>query len=351
MKTLASIVAVGAVTPVGLHAVDSAFSHRASAAAMREAPLVDREGEPITMCFLPSLDPLLTGADRAFVLGRRALEEAVTALGPQASTLRVRLSVSLDEPFSERGPDGAPAAQAFAASLARSVSKLIPDMAVEASFRGPAGPAYLLPPLCEALASGSIDAAILGGVHTDYDPRRIAALSASDRLFRSDNIDAIIPGESAAFAVLMRADTARKLRLRSRAEIRATATAYEKARPDNDESAFQAAGLTAALRTVLAPLAADGLRAGWMLTDLTFEVFRHFELQAATVRTQKLLCEPQQVDSPAQRLGHLGAAAMPLHLVLAVEAFRRGFAPHPFAVSLAGSDAGERGAVLLSAPE
>lgn len=351
MKTLASIVAVGAITPVGLHAADTALSHRAAAAAMREAPLVDRDGEPITMCFLPNLDPRLTGADRAFILGRRALEEALLALGPAASTLRARLAVCLDPSFSERGADGQPVAQAFAASLARGVSHLMPELALETSVRGAAGAAYLLPSLGEALAAGTIDAAILGGVHTDYDPRRIAALSAADRIFRPDNLDAFIPGESAAFVVLMRPDTARRLRLRSRAEIRAVATGYEKARPDNDESAFQAAGLTAVLRTLLGPLGAEGLRAGWILTDLTFEVFRHFEMQAASVRTQRFYCEPQAVESPAQRLGHLGAAAIPLHLVLAAEGFRRGYAPHSIAVSLAGSDAGERGAVLVSAPD
>ena len=207
-----------------------------------------------------------------------------------------------------------------------------------------------MPRLCEALNAGAIEVAILGGVHTDYDPDRIAALVAGDRLFRSDNLDALIPGEAAAFVVLMRPDTARRHQLRTRAEIHAAATAHEKARPDNDESAFQAAGLTTALRTVLAPLGQEGLRSGWMLTDLTFEVFRHFELQAATVRTQRFYCEPQAVESPAQRLGHLGAASMPLHLVLAAEGFCRGFAPHPIAVSIAGSDTGERGALLISAP-
>jgi 3-oxoacyl-[acyl-carrier-protein] synthase-1 len=50
-------------------------------------------------------------------------------------------------------------------------------------------------------------------------------------------------------------------------------------------------------------------------------------------------------------MGHLGAAAMPLHVILAAEAFRRGFAPHPYAVSIAGSDGGERAALLLSAPQ
>jgi 3-oxoacyl-[acyl-carrier-protein] synthase-1 len=104
------------------------------------------------------------------------------------------------------------------------------------------------------------------------------------------------------------------------------------------------------LRSALAPLAQEGLRAAWMLTDLTFETFRHFELQAAITRTQRSFCEPQRVDHPAQRIGHVGAAAMPLHLAPAAEAFLHEFAPHPHAVSIAGSDGGERAAVLIAAP-
>ena len=350
MKTLASIVGVGAITPLGLHAVDTAFSHRAAAAAMREAPLLDAEDEPITMCFLPTLDPLLTGGARALALASRALEEAVLSLGPAAETLRIRIAVSLDEYLGAKAPDGEVAAQRFAADFNAVAARRIPGVVLETSVRGPAGPGYLLPPLCDALATGSIDAAILGGVHTDYDPHRIAALSGAGRLFRPDNLDALIPGEAAAFVVLMRTDVARRVHVRERAKIHAVATAYEKARPDNDEPAFQATGLSAALRSAMAPLAGERLRAGWLLTDLTFETFRHFELQAATVRTQRHFCEPQQVDSPAQRMGHLGAAAMPLHLTLAVEAFRRGYAPHPHCVSIAGSDGGERAAMLVSAP-
>jgi 3-oxoacyl-[acyl-carrier-protein] synthase-1 len=351
MKPIASVVAVGAVTPVGLHAADTALSHRAAAAGMREAPLLDREGEPITMCFLPTLDPLLTGPARALALAARALEEAALSLGPAAKPLRARLAVSLSESFAEAAHGGGTMAQRFAADLAEVAARYLPWITVETSVRGPASPGYFLPSLCDALARGSIDAAVIGGAHTDYDPRRIAALSEANRLFRPDNLDALIPGEAAAFFVLMRPDIARRLHLQPRADLHAVATAHEKTRPDNDEPAFQATGLTSALRSVLRPLADEGLRAGWILTDLTFEVFRHFELQAATLRTQRMLCEPQQVESPAQRMGHLGAAAMPLHVILAAEAFRRGFAPHPYAVSIAGSDGGDRAALLLSTPQ
>jgi 3-oxoacyl-[acyl-carrier-protein] synthase-1 len=346
VRALGSVVGWGAITPVGLHAVDSALSHRAAAAAMREAPLVDLEGAPITMCFLPVLDPRLVGRDRALALGSRALDEALGSLGLAARGLRARLAVSVSEHLVGDAPDLE--AQRIGADLAAVASRHVAVTAIDANARGPAGPGHLLGPLCEALASGAADAVILGGVHTDYDPARIAALDSAGRLFRPDNLDALIPGEAAAFVVLMRGDVAHRYRLRKALEIHAVATAFERARPDNDEPAFQATGLTAAIRSATAPLAQEGLRAGWLLTDLTFETFRHFELQAASTRTQRHFCEPQQVDSPAQRMGHLGAAAAPLHLAIAAEAFRRGFAPHPYALSIAGSDGGERAAVLLS---
>ncbi|WP_437640115.1 beta-ketoacyl synthase N-terminal-like domain-containing protein [Sorangium sp. So ce854] len=350
MKPLAALVAAGAVTPVGLRSIDTAFSHRAAAAAMREAPLVDAKGEPVTMCFLPTLDPLATGAARAAELGARALGEALEKLGPAARGLRMQMALCLDEHLGLRQPGGEVPAQRLAADLAARAEAHAPGISVKVATRGPAGPGLLLPELCDALGRGAIDAALLGGVHTDYDPARIAALDAAGRIFRPDNLDALIPGECAAFVVLMRPDVARRAQLRDQGQIVGIATAHERARPDNDESAFQASGLTAALRSALAPLSERGLRAGWMLTDLTFETFRHFELQAASMRTQHLFCEPQQVESPAQRIGHLGAAAMPLHLSIASEAFARGFAPHPCAVSLAGSDGGERAAVVVVAP-
>ncbi|WP_438043729.1 beta-ketoacyl synthase N-terminal-like domain-containing protein [Sorangium sp. So ce128] len=352
MRPLAVMVAAGAVTPVGLRSIDTAFSHRASAAAMRESPLVDGQGEPVTMCFLPTLDPRVTGAARAVLLAERALGEALEKLGPAARGLRMQMGLCLDEHLGQRPPGGEAPAQRVAAELAARAQSYgcAPEIAVKVSTRGPAAPGFLLPELCDALARGTIDAALLGGVHTDYDPARIAALDAAGRLFRPDNLDALVPGECAAFVVLARPDVARRALLRELGQIVGLSTAHERARPDNDESAFQATGLTAALRAALAPLAERGLRAGWVLTDITFETFRHFELQAASVRTQQLFCDPQQLECPAQRIGALGAAAMPLHLAIASEAFARGFAPHPCAVSLAGSDGGERAAMVVVAP-
>lgn len=339
MKLDLAIVGAGAVTPVGLGALPTAMACRAAAAVMREAPLADASGEGVTMCFLPIYDPRLEGRERAITLGARAFEEALASIGPLLDGARVKVLVTFDEDTAERYH---PLSQA-----AKQITQSLPSASVEGSTGGPGA---ALSAAAESLASGAFDIVVWGGVHTDYDVARIAALARADRLFRPDNLDSLIPGEGAAFVALMRPKDAKKRGARAFASIQSAAWAKERARPDNDEPAFRATGLTAALRGALDPLLAKGLAAGWVMTDLSFESYRLYEFQAATTRLSKALVEPYLVDSPAQRIGALGAAAAPLHLTLAAEAYRRAFAPHAHGISITGSEGGDRSVILFGAP-
>ena len=85
-----------------------------------------------------------------------------------------------------------------------------------------------------------------------------------------------------------------------------------------------------------------------MLTDLTGEMRRLHEWQSAFVRAQKVLGRPYMIDSPAQRIGYLGAVALPLSVVLAATAWEYGYAPSPIAIATAGNDGGERAALALA---
>jgi 3-oxoacyl-[acyl-carrier-protein] synthase-1 len=351
MTPSAVVVSVGARTPLGLSAIETGFAYRAACVGMREAPLVEEEGgDGVTMCFLPTIDPLLVGGDRAVKLALPALDEALKGVGPGLPQLRIKLVLCMDEQFGVAGPDGRSAGGNLAAWVIQRATQFASQTSLETVVRGPAGPGFVLQGLFDSLARGTIDAAILGGVHTDYDPARVRSLAEAGRLFKPDNLDSIIPGECAAFVVLMRPDVARTYKLTPYAQLFSVATAFDKIRPDNDEPAFEAIGLTVAVRKAGAPLADAKLQAGWLLTDLSFERYRLFEHQSMLVRTSSLWCEPQQWDPPALRMGALGAAAMPLHVALAAEAWRRGWAPHSVAFSCAGSDGGERAALLLSRP-
>lgn len=348
MKAACVIAGVGARTSVAQTAMHSGFLLRAGTAGMMEAALVDATGEPITACFLPTIDPLVTGANRASELAVGALRETLASLGPACGDLRIKLVLCVDEHLTRPSASGAPAGAVQV--LARThfeARKIVPNTVAEVCARGAASPGFCLGDALGALG-GSADIVLLGGVHTDYDPEIIQALDAKGRIYRDDNIDALIPGEAAAFVALTRREIARTNAFKVHAQLHTFATAFEKATVDNDESAFEAAGLTVAVKRAGAPLLDEQLTAGWVLTDLTFEQFRLLEWQAVSVRARKIFGQPYYVDSPAQRLGHLGAAAMPLHFALAAEAWRRGYAPSPIAMSIAGSDSGERAAVLLS---
>src|SRR6185436_13905781 len=185
--------------------------------------------------FLPTIDPLLVGADRAVKLALPALDEALRAVGPAMQQLRTRLVLCMDEQLGISGPDGRMPGATVGAWAIQHAALHAPQTSLETVARGPAGPGFALQGVYDALARGSIEAAVLGGVHTDYDPARVRALAQAGRLFKPDNLDSIIPGELAAFVVLMRPDIARMYKLAPLAQLFSVATAYDKVRPDNDE--------------------------------------------------------------------------------------------------------------------
>lgn len=346
-----AVVGVGARTAVGLDARQTGFLLRAGFPAMAEAPLANAAGEAITMTFLPTIDGGLVGPERLVALARAPFEEAVAPV----RDLAAEVSVAIDEGYAGDGKgkgDGKGEGNGKGAVLAihaleAMVKRAMPAAKVSVEARGEAAAGGVLPAAIRALEARKIDVAVIGGVHSDYDPRAIAALEASGRLFSRDNLDSRIPGEAAAFFVLMRAGEAGRQGLAALARVIGVGAGRERARPDNDELAYEALGLTAAVRQATEPLLGDGRTAGWLLTDLTFEMWRQYEWQSVWVRSQKVLGKPYVIDAPAQRIGYLGAAAMPLFVTMAATAWRHGYAPSGVALCVAGNDGGDRAAVVL----
>jgi 3-oxoacyl-[acyl-carrier-protein] synthase-1 len=331
----AVVVRVGAVTALGLDARRTGFLLRAGFPAMAESPLSNGAGEAVTMAFLPTIDPALVGPERLAALALPAFAEAVAPLGD----LPAEVLLAVDEGL----PHGALAAPLLETALLRAM----PRARLTVEPRGEAALGSFLPKALAALRARSADLVVVGGVHSDYDPEALTRLEASGRLFSRDNLDARIPGEAAAFAVLMRDGDASRQGLPALARVLGVGTGRERARPDNEDPAFAATGMTAAVRAATAPLAAGGAKLRWLLTDLTGEMRRLYEWQAVFTRTQDLLEQPCHVDSPAQRIGYLGAAALPLSVAMAATAWEHGYAPAPVALATAGSDGGERAAIVL----
>ncbi|MEQ9317747.1 MAG: beta-ketoacyl synthase N-terminal-like domain-containing protein, partial [Polyangiaceae bacterium] len=257
MKIRAVVSSVGARTPVGLSATPTAYLHRAAHVVMQSSPILDADEQPATIAVLPTLDPRMTGTERAAELGVAALKEAIAPLVGIAKNERIKLLCCLDEHLDR------PEAFDLTSKLSREAEKLGAELEVATSTRGPAALGHALDKILDELESGAFTLAIVGGVHTDYDPKRIHAFSTAGRLFTPDALDALIPGEAAAFVVLARGTNARRLGLPALLEVHDVATGMARAKPDNDESAFEATALTALVRKVAGPLTDAGLRCGW----------------------------------------------------------------------------------------
>jgi 3-oxoacyl-[acyl-carrier-protein] synthase I len=337
LPSIAEVVAVGARTPLGLDARQTGMLLRAGFAAMGPAPL-GADGEDVTICQVDALLEGAFGAARAIELGNAAIGEALAALPDRhGADTRVTLYLGLDA-----DADGA---DAIAAEIGARCRGRFRAAGLEVTVRDAGGPALAVAAACDALRERRADLCIVGGVHTDYDRSRIARLGADDRLYADDNLDAIMPGESAAFVVLASAGSGGAL-----ASIASIANGVAEARSDNQEPSAPARGATACMRRATADLERLGLRAGWVLSDIGFDGWRIREQQTVLLRHHRVLGEPYRMDNPAQRIGHMGAAAMPLCITLAAEAFTRGYAPSPLALVTAGSDGGERGALVVAAP-
>jgi 3-oxoacyl-[acyl-carrier-protein] synthase-1 len=345
-----SLAHAGACTSLGATAQETSFLYRVGAAGMREGAVLDATQQAATLCTVPTLDPFLVGPARLYALLELALNDFKREAGDAYSALRVKLLVLLAESFSQRLPNGGNRADLVAGDMRDRTRAALGVTTTLATLTGDvAGFGQALPTLASELAQGAFDVALVVAAHSDYEPERLVSLSERGRLFSPDNLDGLIPGEGAAVLALATPSAARRFQLPLTAQILSAAAAFEKATPDNDESAFEAAGMTVAVRRAYEAAPLRGRRIGWLMSDLNLEMFRAYEFQAVMARTQKLFGPPQVYDMPAHRLGHLGATTMPMHLILAARAWRHGFAPDAFMLSMAGSDNGARTSFVASA--
>jgi 3-oxoacyl-[acyl-carrier-protein] synthase-1 len=347
MKHLGTIVGVGMRTGIGLDALSTALVLRTGVPAIRPSPLADPAGEPVSMAFDSTLDPMLVGEERAARLGGLALRDLARVLGPKARSLRTRFAVAFPEPRPDqsRGEAGKLLATAFRTLMQETFGAPPVDL----SMKGSAGLAAVLPAALAELAAGTVDAVVAGGLHSDYDPEAIRALAAAGRLFSAAQPDAVLPGEAAAFVLVMRDDMACSLGLEPLARVHAIGADVRRSSASEDGHSFDSTALSRAIRAATDGLD-DGMTVGWSMTDLGLEHARVREVYSAVTRVHARLGPPLVIDSPAQRAGHLGAAGLALAVGTMALGFRHGFAPAPLGLALAASDGGERAAILVGQP-
>jgi len=336
---------------MGLSAFETAFVYRAQGTGLRLSGLTDPEsGEPLLVGAVPTLDPTLVGFERVVELGKLALDDLWADGASALAGRRLHVWLCLDEWLTERDEQGVvPSVEVSRLLRIHARARFGEHVQMHVCAMGAASPGRILDDALGELERGECEGVILGGVHSDQCPARITRLAQQKRLYSAENSDGVLPGEGAGFVTLLPVANARRLGASARAQLIELGTGHDKARPDNHESAFEAAGLTLAVRRATESLRAQGLRAGTQFNDLGCEGYRLSEWISVMTRTQTIWEEPQASEAPAQRLGNLGAATVPVQLALATEGFRRGYAAHSRALCFAGSDDGFRVALRVDA--
>jgi 3-oxoacyl-[acyl-carrier-protein] synthase-1 len=338
------VAATAARTPVGLCAASTASAVRAGLAAHQEHPFfVDEVGEPATLSYDTMLPPEAPVTARCQELLRSTLVQLSLTVVPQGVLHRVLVVVSLPE--SGPVPDDAEQIRSLVANCFGAY-----ETAIHLVIEGHAGGAVAFGIAARALESAQAEVAIVAGVDSYCDPETVHALDERGELKSEENRNGFIPGEAAGACLLAGSQFLRNLRLGPKARLRAVSVATEPA-PDGSDQVCVGMGLSAAFLS-LAPLNEhDGLLISDKICDLNGVRYRSEELTYTILRTQHLVQDTAEITHPADCWGDVGAASIPLYVVLATEAWAKSYASGPRAALWAGSLNGRRGVILLDAPQ
>ncbi|WP_347266011.1 3-oxoacyl-ACP synthase [Paracoccus sp. (in: a-proteobacteria)] len=194
------------------------------------------------------------------------------------------------------------------------------------------------------IASGEAGQVIVLGLDSYLTGPALAHYAGLARLLEPGNPDGFIPGEAAAAVLLGQGGG---LRLTGLGLAREAAYLGNGKAEDGSDLPLRGDGMVAAYRAALAQAECDLAHVEYRISDLPGE--QHFFRQAAltTLRLERGRKEFQDLQSPAESLGNIGAAVVPVMLGMALAAAQKGYAPgSPVLVEASGDD-GACGAAVL----
>lgn len=324
---------------------------RAELTGYGESPFRLESGERATLAFVPTLPPTSFGAQRMLPLLTDTLaplaQRAGIAFGASA-----RLGVALCLP--ER-MNGKHALRRHALERKQLETRVLacctdagftPELNVQA--HGHAAGARALLWASMQLQSDALDAVIVGGVDSHYDPDVMDTLMRARRVFCSDRIEAMIPGEAASFALIARSGRLRSAGITAQCKLESVSVGEEPCHLGIDTPCL-GLGLSRTLQVISDRLLAERRSLDWILGDVTNEDYRTRELQLAYPRFVRDVVQREiPLEFLPMAMGDLGAATLPTALAIAAEGLSRGDPVADTCLLFAGSDGEDRGAALAS---
>jgi 3-oxoacyl-[acyl-carrier-protein] synthase-1 len=330
-----AVTGIGMVSPVGFNTAQTCAALRAGISKFEEFEgVLDRDGNPLIVSQIPPGGARSAGMEIAI----RATREA---LSPLTEKDRRRVTVSLLASESER-PGRFAEIESRADALLAALD-LPASTAVHVFPRGNAAGVEALWYAHERIELDPESIECLLGADSLLDMEMLIYLDKADRLKCPAQPRGLIPGEAAACIVLRSGSSAASRGLYPYCAIEGWGWAQEPV-PVGSQDPCLGEGLTSAIARSRENAGWNAEEIGAVYCDLNGEIYRAHEWMLALCRT---LAHPYVVH-PADCIGDVGSASVPLLIGMAGVALHRGYAKSDRILVFCSSDFGSRGSVCLS---
>ncbi|MEM9785253.1 MAG: 3-oxoacyl-ACP synthase [Pseudomonadota bacterium] len=344
MTPTLDIVAAGMATAVGLDRASSCAAMRGRLDGFQETRFVAGSGEWQIGAPVP-LPRNWIGAKRLAHLVAGAIVEVLRA-APEAAEDAALILCLAEEDRPGRLPHDGPA---FAEMVAEIVEARSRERTVLVAHGRPAGFAAL-DRARKILAEGTTRYVMIAGVDSYLTGPAIAHYLGRERLLGPDNPNGFIPGEAAA-AVLCTAEPVGRLVLTGLGLSREQAHIYNGLDEDGLDLPLRGDGMTAAYKAAMDSAGVVLSDVEYRIADLIGEQYFFKQTALASLRLERGRKEFQDLWSPGESLGNIGAATVPVMIGMALSAAEKGYTPGSPVLIEASSDAGACGAAVFHTRE
>ena len=337
MSRMLDILAAGMVTAVGLDRPSAAAAMRGKLDGFQETRFVGSGGDWLVGAPVP-LPRNFIGMKRMAHMAAAAISEVFTDV-PDA---RGRSALILC--LNERDRPGAPVQDG--AKLAAMIGEIV-DQAASVQTRiihhGRPSGFVALQQAQKLIREGQAKYAVIAGVDSYLTTLSVAHYLAESRFLTPDNPNGFIPGEAAA-AILVSAPGPGDFALTGLGMAREMAHIY-----NEDELPLRGDGMVEAYRGALQAAGLEMARIGYRISDLIGEHHYFKQTALASIRLIRGRHDDQDLWSPAENVGNIGAAVVPLMIGQAFTAARKGYHKGNPVLIEASADDGACGAAIFHA--
>jgi 3-oxoacyl-[acyl-carrier-protein] synthase-1 len=332
-----AVLSVGMVSGVGLTAPAAGAAIRGALDNFQETRFIDSGGEWIVGCSVPLEQPW-RGRTKLLKMLALTLQDCVAKVR-QLDLRRVPLLLGvaeLDWPGRLAGLD----------------DSLLADLQTETglSFHprsqviaaGRVSGIEALRQARQLLEKENVSQVMIAGVDSLLVAATLKAYEEQEKLLTSQNSDGFLPGEAAAAILVGKPLSSAEPQLVCVGLGLGTEPAVE-----GSELPLRADGLVEAIRGALGEASCDLGAIDFRITDAAGGQYNFKEAALALTRLLRKRKEKFDIWHPADCIGEVGAAIVPVIITVAWFACRKGYADGPKILGHVGNDQGKRGALVL----